>query len=395
MGEWNDLKLGDTGKIITGKTPSKDAPEDWGDFMPFVTPTDYGNYRKKAFFAKRRLSKIGADRLSNKILPTNSLMVTCIGSDMGRVAMNALPVITNQQINAIIPKLDVVDPDFLYYRLVSIYDILRTYGGDGTAVPIVNKGDFGSIETSFPKRVEQKAIAEVLASLDDKIDLLHRQNKTLEALAETLFRQWFVDGAASTWKTERVGDVVKTNALTIKGDYTQQNIKYLDTGSITEGKIEAFQTYNLKDAPSRAKRLVQHNDIIISTVRPNHKHYGFIKNPSDDLVVSTGFCVLTCTDIDPHFLYLLLTQQEMTEYFGVLAEASTSTYPSLKPSDIEAVEFQRPPEKLLKEFSAVASDSWEKIEANYTQIRNLEKNRDTLLPKLMSGEVRVKYGEAA
>jgi type I restriction enzyme S subunit len=135
--------------------------------------------------------------------------------------------------------------------------------------------------------------------------------------------------------------------------------------------------------------LVQHNDILISTVRPDQKHYGIIKNPTDKLVVSTGFCVLTCTKIDPHFIYLLLTNDEMTDYLHSIADGSTSTYPSLKPSDIGSVTFQMPPSDRLMEFSVIARHSWEKIEKNHVQIQTLETLRDTLLPKLMSGEVRV------
>ncbi len=129
--------------------------------------------------------------------------------------------------------------------------------------------------------------------------------------------------------------------------------------------------------------------MLISTVRPNQKHYGVVKNPADNLVVSTGFCVITCTKIDPHFVYLLLTNDEMTEYLHSIAEGSTSAYPSLKPSDIGAIVFHLPPSDKLKDFASIAHESWEKIENNYAQIQILEKLRDTLLPKLMSGEVRV------
>ena len=210
-------------------------------------------------------------------------------------------------------------------------------------------------------------------------------------MAETLFRQWFVEEAGEDWEEVTVGDFVELNRASIDKNYTHETIEYLDTGSLNEGKIEGFQSLCLEEAPSRAKRLVRHNDILISTVRPDQKHYGIIKNPIENLVVSTGFCVLTCTRIDPHFIYLLLTSSEMTEYLHTIAEGSTSTYPSLKPSDIGAITFQRHPEDKLKEFANIANDVWEKIEKNYIQIRTLEKMRDSLLPKLMSGEVRVDY----
>ncbi len=293
MSKWQIYKLGQLGTVVTRKTPSKNKPEDWGDTMPFITPSDYKNYRKVALESERYLSLEGVNRLSNKVLPENSVLVTCIGSDMGKVAINKVKAITNQQINSIVPNSHVVDNNFLYYRLVEMYEILRMYGGDGTAVPIVNKGDFENIETEIPPLPEQRAIASVLSSLDDKIDLLHRQNKTLEAMAETLFRQWFVEEAQDDWKTVRIANFVKTNISSINKDCNLKTVRYSDTGSLTEGKIGYYQLFDISDAPSRARRIVKHNDVLISTVRPNQKHYGILKHPAEDCIVSTGFCVLT------------------------------------------------------------------------------------------------------
>ena len=265
----------------------------------------------------------------------------------------------------------------------------------GTLIPHFKKGDFDDLKIPCVEADLQKFIGDQYFNLSLKIDLLHRQNKTLEAMAETLFRQWFVEEVGEDWDEVTVGHFVELNSASIDKNYTHETIEYLDTGSLNEGKIEGFQSLCLEEAPSRAKRLVRHNDILISTVRPDQKHYGIIKNPIENLVVSTGFCVLTCTRIDPYFIYLLLTSSEMTEYLHTIAEGSTSTYPSLKPSDIGAITFQRPPEDKLKEFANIANNVWGKIENNYFQMRTLEKMRDTLLPKLMSGEVRVKLEDAA
>ncbi|MBP1593227.1 MAG: restriction endonuclease subunit [Bacteroidetes bacterium] len=260
----------------------------------------------------------------------------------------------------------------------------------GAVQPKLSKENLLSIPIWLPKSIqEQAAIASILSSLDDKIDLLNRQNKTLEQLAETLFRQWFVEEAEESWETVAVGSFVKTNIKTITKEYSFQEIEYLDTSSLTEGIITETKKIFLKDAPSRAKRLVQNNDILISTVRPDQKHYGIINNPAKNLVVSTGFCVITCTKINPYFIYLLLTSNEMTQYLHSIAEGSTSTYPSLKPSDIEKIEFSKPPMSRIIKFGNLAANYWTKIHNNQTQIRTLIQTRNTLLPRLMSGEVRV------
>ncbi|MCH7401210.1 restriction endonuclease subunit S [Belliella kenyensis] len=281
--------------------------------------------------------------------------------------------------------------DYLYYFLKNkdTHHYLASQSSGSANQANISKTDIEKISFSKPPLQEQIAIASILSSLDDKIDLLHRQNKTLEQLAETLFRAWFVEEAEESWETATLGQFVKTNLRSISKDYEFTEIEYLDTSSLTEGIVNETQKLFLKNAPSRAKRLVQNNDILISTVRPDQKHYGIINNPKENLVVSTGFCVITCTDINPYFVYLLLTNDEMTQYLHSIAEGSTSTYPSLKPSDIEKIEFQNPPKSKMEEFGKIAADYWTKINSNQTQIRTLIQTRDTLLPKLMSGEIKV------
>lgn len=285
-----------------------------------------------------------------------------------------------------------LDYNFLFYFFkssVGQHELLQHESQVG--VPSISNPltSLKSVCIELPPLPEQKTISSVLSSLDDKIDLLDRQNKTLEAMAETLFRQLFVEECQEDWEGVTIGDFVEVNRSNIDKNYPHSTIQYLDTGSLTDGKIEKLQSVSLSEAPSRAKRLVRHNDVLISTVRPDQRHYGIIKNPAENLVVSTGFCVLTCTKIDPHFIYLLLTDSEMTVFLHSIAEGSTSTYPSLKPSDLSSISFQLPPHDKIDKFAKFAQSSWDKIEKNHIQIRTLEKLRDTLLPKLMSGEVRV------
>lgn len=245
-------------------------------------------------------------------------------------------------------------------------------------------------EWDFPSLPEQIQIASILSSLDDKIDLLHRQNKTLEQLAETLFKQWFIVEADESWEAVKVRDVATINDRSISKNFLFEEIEYLDTGSITKGILGRFQIYKLPDAPSRAQRIVQDDDIVYSLVRPIQRHYGIMNGIKPNTIVSTGFSVITCHDFSPHFLYLLLTSNDTVDYFDMVAEGSTSTYPSLKPSDIGNFEFLKPPTPILNDFESYASDAWKKIHVNTEQIKALTKLRDTLLPKLMSGEVKIK-----
>ncbi|EAP2788667.1 restriction endonuclease subunit S [Salmonella enterica] len=280
---------------------------------------------------------------------------------------------------------------YLYYLLKNL-DLNQF--AEGSSHPLLTQKLLNSIETKTalnPK--EQKSIASVLSSLDDKIDLLHCQNKTLESMAETLFRQWFIEESQDEWPEVTLNQYVELNKSSIGKKYNIKEIQYLDTGSLTKGKISELQKILLSDAPSRAKRLVNNFDILISTVRPDQCHYGICIAPPSNLVVSTGFCVITSKSLSPFFIYYLITSEDMTEYLHSIAEGSTSTYPSLKPEDIGNIPFLYPSEGKLKNFHDLVGSYWNKIHNNHKKIQTLETLRDTLLPKLMSGEVRVQYAE--
>lgn len=178
----------------------------------------------------------------------------------------------------------------------------------------------------------------------------------------------------TSWKTYRLGKIVATNKKSIGRSYPFSMIKYLDTGSITRNHIESLQEYKLSEAPSRAKRLVQEGDIIYSAVRPNQLHYGYISKFPENLVVSTGFIVISCNKdyIEPKFLYYLLTQQEMTDYLHSIADASTSAYPSLKSSDIENLEISLPSLEEQRRIAGILGAIDDKIENNRRINTNLE-----------------------
>ncbi len=182
------------------------------------------------------------------------------------------------------------------------------------------------------------------------------------------------------WKEYKLGELVQTNKRSINADYPFKEIEYLDTGSITRGKIHSFQKYKLGEAPSRAKRLVEQNDIVYSTVRPIQRHYGYIENPQPNLVVSTGFTTITCdtNKLNPKFLYYFLTSDDSVEYFDLIAEASTSAYPSLRPSDIESLDIIIPELPEQHAIASVLSSLDDKIDLLHRQNKTLEEMAEAL-----------------
>lgn len=366
MNEWKECKLGDVADFKNGKSR---PPEIGNGKIPIYGGNGILGYTDKSNFE------------------VESVVVGRVGAYCGSVFYVNYPVWVSDNALNTIPKAGTC-ARFLYYLLKKMN---LNSQAEGSSHPLLTQTLLNSLDILIPVSLpEQQAIAGVLSCLDDKIDLLHQQNKTLEGMAQTLWRKMFVEDAKPDWKPTTIGEVAKFNEKNIDRNFPYSEIEYLDTGSITDGRISQFQHLSLNNAPSRAKRIVQKNDIILSMIRPIRKHYGILKKVNCNTVVSTGFVVITCNKIDPHFIFLHLTQNDMTEYLEIIAEGSTTAYPSLVPSDIEKIVFQMPPTSLIKKFSEYASHAWDKIEGNYLQIRTLTRMRDTLLPKLMSGELKVK-----
>lgn len=199
----------------------------------------------------------------------------------------------------------------------------------------------------------------------------------------------------SNWRDVKLGDHIYTNKKSVSKDYPFDEINYLDTGSITCNKIDQLQKFKLSESPSRAKRLVENEDIIFSTVRPNQLHYGFVENPIENLVVSTGFVTITVNKelIFPKYLYYNIIQSNTIEYLHSIAEASTSTYPSLKPSDIEALEIHLPPLPEQKAIASVLSSLDDKIDLLHQQNQTLEALAETLFRQWFIEEAKEDWEE--
>ena len=384
MSEWKVYKLGELGTVITGKTPSSRNPEEWGEDMLFITPSDYRNYRKYANDSERKLSTIGIERLKTKVLPPKSVLVTCIGSDMGKVVMNDADCITNQQINAIIPYTN-VDNDFLYYTLVSIYDTLRIYGGDGTAVPIVNKNDFENINVEIPTDIdEQKQIAFVLSSLDDKIDLLNRENATLEAMAETLFRQWFIEDAKEDWEEKPLSSIATfLNGLACQKYPPKNEIEKLPVLKIREltNGIGADSDWATTDVGE--EYIVQSGDVIFAwSASLMVKIWD-----GEDCILNQHLFKVTSTTY-PKWFYYLWCKHHLNEFIAI-AQSHATTMGHIKRNDLDTAMVLVPSPDELKILSETMEPIFSKLKNNNYQLVSLRTQRDILLPKLMSNEIEL------
>lgn len=183
------------------------------------------------------------------------------------------------------------------------------------------------------------------------------------------------------WMLTTLGDVADINSLAIDKNYPSEEIEYIDIASVEERRVMQTQMLGVKDAPSRAKRIVRDNDILISTVRPNLKHYCFIKKASNNLIASTGFAVISAKKASAYFLYYLLTADEYTDYLSKIADSHTSAYPSFNPEVIANSRFAVPSLPEQKAIAAVLSALDDKIELLQKNNKTLENIAQTLFKR--------------
>ncbi|MFC2172118.1 restriction endonuclease subunit S [Acidobacteriota bacterium] len=317
-------------------------------------------------------------------------------------------------------------PRFLLYVLQtpSVTALLRSRTR-GSTVERVLKEDITRLPLPLPALHEQEAISEVLGALDDKIALNQNINHILESIARVIFKSWFVDfdpvrakmegrkpfgmdaetavhfpdsfddselgKIPQDWLVKPLGEVVAINERSINKDYPFQTIEYIDISSVKKGILHETRPYVVKESPSRAKRLVRHGDTIWSTVRPNRRSYFFVHSPKDNLVVSTGFAVLTPKVVSPSYLYAWVTTNDFVDYLTMNADGCA--YPAVRPDRFAGSDILVPSRAVLEQFERIVSPMRDRIAANMRESEVLAAVRDTLLPKLIAGEIRIKDAE--
>lgn len=190
--EFKTYALSSVGKIITGKTPPANIENSFSEKMgvPFITPKDMDG-RKEIRATERYLTTNGVKSVENYLIPPRTVAVSCIGSDMGKAIIIPCKAVTNQQINSIIINQE-FNYEYIYYALSTKQQKLKSIAG-GSATPILNKGHFSQFELEIPNREYQDWAVGILKAFDDKIQLNTETNQTLEAIAQAIFKSWFID----------------------------------------------------------------------------------------------------------------------------------------------------------------------------------------------------------
>jgi len=279
--------------------------------------------------------------------------------------------------------------DFLFYFLAN-WDFVDTASGGegGTRMPRADWNFLRQSKWLIPHLPEQKAIASILSSLDDKIDLLHRQNKTLETIAETLFRQWFIEDVEGDREEGTIADLIDFNPLRKlpKGSVAP----YLEMAALSNSTFNPLDWY---DRPFASGTKFINGDTLLARITPclENGKTAYITFLENDQVAwgSTEYIVMRPKDdIHSFFAYTLAKNSDFRDYAEGCLEGSSGRQ-RVNIDHLKNYEIKIPPASLVNDFNMFAESIVPKLTANSRQILILEKLRDTLLPKLMSGEVRV------
>ena len=389
--------ISDLGKVITGKTPRTSILENYGGKIPFLTPSD--NLSEKfSPTTSKTLTKIGLNEVKNCLLPSKSICVSCIGSDLGKVVLTKKPTVTNQQFNSIVPN-EENDADFIYYLMTVVGKHLNYLSKTSTAVPIINKSTFANYEIEIPNIKEQKRIGKILSSLDDKIELNRRINDNLEQQAQALFKSWFVDFEPfkkgkfidselgmipEGWQVEELGNI--TNSITEKvGKRT--DVKVLSP--VNTGDLLLSEEYFTKQVYSKnlAKYImVAPNDFAYNPARINIGSIGM--NTFDfSGCVSPVYVVFRCEKEYHHFFNIFKATKNFKEEVNTRAIGGVRQTLSYK--DFSLIKIVYPPKEAVEQFNKIYSHIMTLIKKNVLENKRLHQTRDTLLPKLMSGELKI------
>ena len=411
-------KLSDVVTIISGGTPKTSVKEFWDGDIDWLAVADFNSSNRYVSSASKKITELGLNNSNTKMLEKGDLIISARGT-VGAIAQLTKPMAFNQSCFGLRGKKNKLDTDYLYYWLKNYVDVLLNKS-QGSVFNTINLSTFDDIKIELPSIADQRKISNFLTLLDDKIQINNQINQELETMAKTLYDYWFVQfdfpdqnghpykssggkmvynpelkrEIPEGWGVEKLSEFLVLNKDKYNTELNWQKIHYLETSNLIENKIEKLKKLDIKSdkIPSRAKEIVKDRDILYSLVRPNQMHFGFIRNPIQNLVASTGFVLLSCEDnpIYNIFFYLFMTLPNNVRRMIKLSESSTSSYPSIRPEDILNMEIVTPYDfSNYRSLVEYLDKIYYQIDVLYKQNEALIQLRDWLLPMLMNGQVKV------
>ena len=385
---WPKVKLEAIGKVITGMTPPTKHQAYYGDDYLFVTPSDLGFDSYFISKTERCVSQQGYEKYRNRFIPAMSTMYTCIGSTIGKIGLSRKTVLTNQQINSIIPN-DAHDARFVYYLMRSLTNEIRALNA-GCAVPIINKGDFENIDVPLVPLPVQRRIVGILSAYDDLIENNRRRIAILEETARLTYRKWF-GGAEQSW-VAKLGKVSDFFDVSIGRTPPRKNEECFSAEStdlkwLSIKDMRASRVFVLDTTEKLTKAGIEKTHIHVSppgTIFLSFKLTGGeVVIAGDSMATNEAIAHFETNDRalrDYTYFYLSSFQYDKLGSTSAIARAINSDI-------VRKMDFVFPARNVLERFGKDVAPMFDQIENLTRQNASLAAARDMLLPRLMKGGV--------
>lgn len=401
---WKVVRMENVCNITkSGGTPLTSKKEYYNGEIPFVKIEDITRAKKYLVTTHVRITKLGLDNSNAWLVPKNSLLLAIYGS-LGAVTINKIETATNQAILGIVLK-DETITEFFYYFLVFYKKYLERQAKHTTqanlTLEIIKK-----IPVPLPPLTEQKKIAEVLSTVDETIQKVDEAIEKTERLKKGLMQELLTKGIGhkqfkdaeigkipKEWEVKELDKVTEINKESrdpARG-FPDKQFLYIDIDSIGNetGIIKSAREILGKNAPSRARRIVHYNDVIMSTVRPYLKAFAIVPKEYDNQICSTGFAVFTCKNelIPLYLLYTLFSKSVMDQCNKMMVGGQ---YPALNTSQISRIKIPKPPLSEQQKIVEVLFDVDKKLGLERKRKEKLQRIKKGLMNDLLSGRKRVK-----
>ena len=379
---WKLKKLGEIGKVIGGGTPKTKEKEYYGGEVPWITPKDLSGYnRKNISYGERNITEKGLKNSSARLLPEGSVLFSS-RAPIGYVAIAAQPVSTNQGFKSIIPNEEITTSDFLYYLLINSTEKIKNLGSGSTFSEVSGKV-VKNVEINLPPLDEQKSIANILSSFDDKIENNNKIINNLEEQAQAIFKSWFVDFEPfqdEEFVESELGRIPRNwRIATLKEFFPVVTGKKNANIATENGKYPFFtcaQDISYTDDFSfddHAILVAGNGDFNVKRFKGKFEAYQrtYVLIPSDENLTGLLYHLIN------HYLKNIVLGYKGS-FINYITKGMIEDFKFPFPNKIEEV-------GIVDVFNTIEK------KIAYTKRENikLEEIRDTLLPKLMSGEIRV------
>lgn len=380
---WRETTLGEVIDVIGGGTPRTKEDEYWDGDIPWLSVVDFNSDNRWVSETEKTITERGLKESSTKLLDEGDLIISARGT-VGALAQLKRSMTFNQSCYGIKEIKDVSDENFLFYLIkYSISQITRNV--HGAVFDTITRQTFDVINIVIPPLLEQKAIAKVLSSFDEKIELLQEQNKTLEATAQCIFKEWFGkyqigDELPEGWRVGKLGDEFEI----IMGQSPSGN-SYNEDGKgmvFFQGRTDFKERFpSVRLYTTEPKRIAERLDVLVSVRAP----VGDINVAIEQCCIGRGLSAVR-SKYKSYALYKLQSLKDVFDSF----ESDGTIFGSINKSSFYSIEVIIPLIDTIISFEEKVSLLDKKIFNNSLQIQSLKNTRDNLLPKLMSGKLRVK-----